>query len=119
LPRLPLQPEEQSAVQVLRSGRGVDRSDSAGRTYDPARAVAEVFSGAFCIRGSSSGLPANGFCGKRIGLRRHAHEPGQFLPLLVLALILTVLYERTNKPARAHRGHALFMHELRAFVPAG
>jgi membrane protease YdiL (CAAX protease family) len=110
VPRLNLQPEEQQTVQVLRiASSWTDRTALALITILLAPLGEELlFRGILYPSIKQLGYPRLALWGSAFLFAAVHFNAVIFLPLLVLALVLTVLYERTNNLLSPIAAHALF-----------
>jgi membrane protease YdiL (CAAX protease family) len=110
LPRLPLGPEEQPAVQALRiASSWVDRSVLGLITIVLAPVAEEIlFRGILYPGIKQAGFPRLALWGTALLFAAVHVNFVSFLPLFMLALVLTVLYERTDNLLAPIAAHSLF-----------
>jgi len=110
LPHFPMKPEEQSAVQTVRNASSwVHRLVLGGGTIVVAPVAEEMlFRGILypCIKGA--GFRRLAFWGTAAAFGAVHMNLMNFLPLFVLALVLTLLYEKTNNLLAPIATHSLF-----------
>ena len=110
LSRFSIEPEEQQAVQALRIAvRRVDRIALGSVTILLAPVAEEVlFRGILYPWIKQAGFPRLALWTTSLAFAAMHLNLVIFLPLLVLALILTLLYEKTNNLLAPITAHALF-----------
>ena len=110
LPQLPLKPEEQQAVQALRTATSVVSRIVTGTVTIVLAPVAEevLFRGILYPSIKQIGFPRLAFWGTAVLFAGIHVNSVTFLPLFILALILTVLYERTNNLLAPIATHSAF-----------
>jgi membrane protease YdiL (CAAX protease family) len=110
LPGLGLQPEVQPAVQVLQQAASWPSRSALGLLTILLAPVGEelLFRGTFYPWIKQAGFPRLALWGTSVGFAAIHLNAGIFVPLLVLALILTALYERTNNLLAPIAAHSVF-----------
>lgn len=110
MPWLHLKPEEQQAVQALRSTGGVGERVVLGIVTIVVAPIMEemLFRGILYPWGKQRGFPRLAFWGTAVLFAAVHANVAIFLPLFVLALALTVLYELTDNLLAPIAAHSLF-----------
>jgi len=110
LPRLPFKPEEQQAVQVLRSAASWGERLSLGLVTILLAPVTEevLFRGILYPWVKQAGFPRLALWGTAVLFAAIHANFAIFLPLFVLAVALTLLYETTDNLLAPIAAHSLF-----------
>jgi membrane protease YdiL (CAAX protease family) len=110
LPNFPIQPHEQVAVQTLRKAASWPARTALGAFTILMVPAAEelLFRGILYPWIKQAGFPRLALWGTAVVFALMHFNVGSFLPLLLLALLLTVLYERTNNLLAPIAAHSLF-----------
>ncbi len=109
-PRLQLQPEEQQAIRILRDAPSWAHRLALGAVTILLAPAAEemLFRGVLYPAIKDRGLPGFALWGTSILFAAVHVNAATFVPLLVLALVLTMLYEKTDNLIAPISAHALF-----------
>ena len=110
VPHLPFQPEEQQAVRALRVAASWQNRVALAAAAILLAPIAEemLFRGILYPAIKQAGYPRLALWGTSLLFAAVHANVLIFLPLLVLALALTALYERTNNLLAPITAHALF-----------
>jgi membrane protease YdiL (CAAX protease family) len=105
-----LKPVEQQAVQVFRLTESVWYRLSLGVTAVFLAPIAEemLFRGILYRAVKQTGFPRLALWGSAVVFAAWHQNPATFVPLLLLAVVLTVLYEKTNNLLAAIAAHSFF-----------
>jgi membrane protease YdiL (CAAX protease family) len=105
-----MKPEEQSAVQTVRNASSLAHRAVLGVGTILIAPFAEetLFRGILYPWVKSAGFPRIAFWGSALAFGAIHMNAMNFLPLFGLALILTVLYEKTNNLLAPITAHAMF-----------
>ncbi len=110
LPHFPMEPEEQLPVRVLRVSLSWPGRITLGAAAILLAPVAEeiLFRGLLYVAIKQAGYPRIALWGAALLFAAVHANVVTFVPLTVLALVLTALYERTNNLLASITAHALF-----------